>query len=96
MRTVKDPPDERADSHATSAVRRLPRCNGPVGLGANRPWGTNPQCGKPLSFSGNLAGVLHTVLPRIGSLSANSGHLVRRNRPEPPENNRAQVAILGG
>ena len=31
------PPPPRANSHASSAVRRLPRCSGPLGLGAKRP-----------------------------------------------------------
>jgi len=44
MRTVNGERDDRADSHATSAVRRLPRCSLPVGLGANRPWGTDTVC----------------------------------------------------
>ena len=39
------PSGDRANNQATSAVRRLPRCSGPVGEGANRPsWGTG-RCG---------------------------------------------------
>jgi hypothetical protein len=30
-------PEVRANSQATSAVRRFPICRSPVGLGANRP-----------------------------------------------------------
>src|SRR3954452_12731395 len=37
MRMRKRPPAERANSQASSAVRRLPRCRSPVGLGAKRP-----------------------------------------------------------
>ena len=33
----KRAPALRANSHASSAVRRLPRCSGPLGLGAKRP-----------------------------------------------------------
>ena len=33
-------PADRAKSHASRAVRRLPTCSGPVGLGANRPVAT--------------------------------------------------------
>ena len=37
IRTRKRAPAERANSQASSAVRRLPRCSVPVGLGAKRP-----------------------------------------------------------
>jgi hypothetical protein len=37
IRTRNGRPSARADSHATTAVRRFPRCNSPVGDGANRP-----------------------------------------------------------
>ena len=37
IRTRKRAPAERAKSQASSAVRRLPRCSVPVGLGAKRP-----------------------------------------------------------
>src|SRR5919202_5886333 len=37
MRTRKRASWLRAKSHASSAVRRLPRCSVPVGLGAKRP-----------------------------------------------------------
>src|SRR4051812_6693477 len=39
MRTRNGEPAERANSHATIAVRRFPRCSAPVGLGAKRPTG---------------------------------------------------------
>ena len=39
MRSRNVAPCERANSHASSAVRRLPTCSGPVGLGAKRPVG---------------------------------------------------------
>jgi hypothetical protein len=41
--------EERATSQAMTAVRRLPTCNGPVGLGANRPAGTRPFNRRSLS-----------------------------------------------
>src|SRR3954463_4923263 len=37
IRTRNRAPAERANSHASRAVRRLPRCSVPVGLGAKRP-----------------------------------------------------------
>src|SRR3954447_26270160 len=37
MRTAKSRLCARADSHASRAVRRFPRCSSPVGDGANRP-----------------------------------------------------------
>ncbi len=37
MRTTKREPAERANSHASRAVRRFPRCRSAVGLGAKRP-----------------------------------------------------------
>src|SRR6516164_822059 len=37
MRSRKAPPSWRASSQARSAVRALPRCMAPVGLGAYRP-----------------------------------------------------------
>ena len=56
-RTTKRAPAERANSHARSAVRRLPRWSEPVGLGANRPsppdvptsLGRPGICGPPLN-----------------------------------------------
>ena len=39
MRNTKRACWERAKSQASSAVRRLPICNGPDGLGAKRPSG---------------------------------------------------------
>src|SRR3546814_20947392 len=36
----KRPPDDLANSQASSAGRRFPRCRTPVGLGANRPVAT--------------------------------------------------------
>ena len=44
MRSQNRPPRDRAASHATSAVRRLPRCSGPLGLGAKqKPIGPNVE-----------------------------------------------------
>ena len=37
IRTRNSEPADLAKSHASSAVRRLPRCSVPVGLGAKRP-----------------------------------------------------------
>src|SRR4051794_17833274 len=37
MRIRKRPPPFRANSQASSAVRRFPRCRSPVGEGAKRP-----------------------------------------------------------
>src|SRR3954469_15444856 len=37
IRIRKRPPADRANSHASRAVRRLPRCRSPVGEGAKRP-----------------------------------------------------------
>ena len=38
IRTRNRDPADRANSHASSAVRRFPRCSVPVGLGAKRPF----------------------------------------------------------
>ena len=43
IRTMKREPVDRANSHATIAVRRLPRWRAPVGLGAKRPSGMDQQ-----------------------------------------------------
>src|SRR3546814_4763123 len=47
-------PSTRAKSHANRAVRRLPTCRGPVGLGANRPSGIGAEPTIALTEPGGL------------------------------------------
>ncbi len=88
MRSRNRLPAERANNHANRAVRRLPRCNGAVGLGAKRPVDTERssrahlRCRHaPGSWDRNRRrggrGLAHR-LPR--SLRRAAGHTTRRVR----------------
>ena len=57
IRTRNDRPVDRAKSQASSAVRRLPTCRSPDGLGANRPAPRSPAASSPVidADAGRLA-----------------------------------------
>lgn len=60
MRSRNGAPADRANSHASAAVRRLPTCSDPVGLGGE-PAGAGPTCGPSArDASGHPAGALRS------------------------------------
>ena len=73
MRTRNRPPALRAKHQARSAVRRLPRCRLPDGLGAKRPVvtstaGSGPGHGAMTTVNGTW---MVRYWPRVGPTSTN-------------------------
>ena len=84
-------PAERANSHASSAVRRLPRWSVPVGLGAKRPSALTRENGSVSAISasrGAVAIALGVEQLELGPLDPDVGIVV----PEPRLGRRVEVA----